>query len=426
MSEAIARLQQLQGEWDRLSTFVSQGQRSAQLDERLRALAVQLREAKKAAVPQLLQRQDFAAVNNREVAGNSGGASGGTLARGGARTPGLKASPGDVDVIIELRMPSVPTSLVRLFAMAGKPLVSVRLLNRGDRARRVSVATRVEGFSALAIETVTCLPNEHQAIDHFPTFFPEEVARLDEFCVASLSVEVTDVESGAGIWRRTVPIRLLARQTAVLFQLDPREGVYVDLRHTLGAWITPNARSVLELLRTAADFSNLHAMSGYQVDEAGVLEHVRAIYEALKAAEIVYINSVDAFGGVDGQFLQRVRTPTESLACKSANCIDGTVLMASLLEATGIEAGIVLVPGHAYLAWLKRKPPEQEGLAPELNDPKAHLDLWECLETTMIGSGTFEQAREHARDATSRFVEADLLELMSVAKLRKDNVTPLE
>lgn len=427
MSKAIARLQQLLSEWDRLSTFVSQGQRDAQVDERLRVLAVQLQEAKKSAAPQLRQRQDFAQVNEKDVSASSGGTNGGTLARGGNRMPGLKSSPAEVDVIIELRMPSVPTSLVRLFAMAATPLVSVRLLNRGDKVRRVSVATRVEGFSALAVETVTCPPNKHQAVDHFPTFFPEEVARLDEFCVASLSVEVADVESGAGILRRTVPIRLLARQTAVLYQLDPKEGAYRDLRHTLGAWITPNARSVLELLRTAANFSNLHAMSGYQVDEAGVLEHVRAIYEALKAAEIAYINSVDAFGGVDGQFLQRVRTPTESLACKSANCIDGTVLMASLLEATGIEAGIVLVPGHAYLAWLKRKPPEQEGLAPELDEPKGHLELWECLETTMIGSGTFEQAREHAREATSRFVDADLLEILSVAGIRKKhNVTPLE
>lgn len=429
MPNAVEELLRIQRKIDVLTRFlelpaqapVQQPTNVAAQDmaKQLEQLYEELAAAQQRAVPALKQRREFSTAVAAGSSGSRGGAGG---------LPSLKV-PGsaDVEMLVDLRMPSVATGLARLFALDRTPLLTVRLLNRGSKPRKLCVASSVEGFTAHALETVLCSPDEQQCVDQFPTFFPDAVARLDEFCVATVRVDVTDLDSGVTIACRTLPLRLLARQTAVLYQLDPQAGTYRDLRHTLGAWITPNARAVHELLRSAADLSSLKAMSGYQVDEAGVLEHVRAIFEALKAAKIVYVNSVDAFGGVEGQFLQRVRTPTESLACKSANCIDGTVLMASLLEATGIEAGVVLVPGHAYLAWLRHKPEGTHAeLCQELSNPGDHLERWEWLETTLIGTSSFEAACEHARHATERFRRAKLLTILPVATLRQRNVTPLE
>src|SRR4029077_11411867 len=81
-----------------------------------------------------------------------------------------------------------------------------------------------------------------------------------------------------------------------------------------------------------------------------------------------------------GQITQRTRLPRESLRHKSANCIDGTVLMASLLEAASLHPAIVLVPGHAFVGW-----ETWEG-----------SDEWDYLETTMIASHDFEAARERS------------------------------
>jgi len=55
--------------------------------------------------------------------------------------------------------------------------------------------------------------------------------------------------------------------------------------------------------------------------------------------------------------------------------------MASLLEAASLNPAIVLVPNHAFLAWQT-----QEGGRD-----------WDYLETTMIGTSTFEQACEKGR-----------------------------
>ena len=39
-----------------------------------------------------------------------------------------------------------------------------------------------------------------------------------------------------------------------------------------------------------------------------------------------------------------------------ANCVDGSVLMASILKKIGIKTSLVLVPGHCYLAFYSQEP----------------------------------------------------------------------
>ena len=42
----------------------------------------------------------------------------------------------------------------------------------------------------------------------------------------------------------------------------------------------------------------------------------------------------------------------DSINAKQANCVDGSVLMASILQKIGIEPFLVMVPGHCFLAYL--------------------------------------------------------------------------
>lgn len=46
---------------------------------------------------------------------------------------------------------------------------------------------------------------------------------------------------------------------------------------------------------------------------------------------------------------QRVRSIDQILSNKSANCLDGTLMLASVLQNFGYDCSIVLQPGHAYL-----------------------------------------------------------------------------
>jgi hypothetical protein len=48
-------------------------------------------------------------------------------------------------------------------------------------------------------------------------------------------------------------------------------------------------------------------------------------------------------------WIQRVRTLSQSLSDRSANCVDGSVLFASMLGAAGLDAALVRVPGHMFV-----------------------------------------------------------------------------
>jgi hypothetical protein len=234
---------------------------------------------------------------------------------------------------------------------------------------------------------------------------------------ATLHIRIRNLD-GAIEQHSTFPIWLLARTSAYLGVEDPATGEWIDFLPYLAAWVTPNRPEIMALLRRAAEIHPDRQIVGYQVDAAGVEAQVRAVFDALKDAEITYVNSVLAFGATEGTYMQRVRLPRESLEQKSANCIDGTLLMASLLEAASLNPGLVLVPGHAFLAWET----QQEG------------GEWDYLETTMIGSYDFDAAQRSGRHLAAR--QRSLAERtqddryfrrLSVADLRvRKAITPME
>jgi len=197
---------------------------------------------------------------------------------------------------------------------------------------------------------------------------------------------------------------------------DPKTGEWQDLGQYLGAFVTPNARELMTFLREAANFTPQKRLVGYQNDKTYVEPQVRGIFEALKrTAGITYVNSVISFSPDQGASNQRVRLPRESLADHQANCIDGTVLFASLMEGISLNPGLVLIPGHAFLAWQTWS---------EENAP------WRYLETTMIGSHTFEEAVKFAEAYAASYSQQNdprQFRRWSLRELRtRYGVTPME
>jgi hypothetical protein len=199
---------------------------------------------------------------------------------------------------------------------------------------------------------------------------------------------------------------------------DPADGSWRDLTRYFGAFVTPNDPAVMAFLRAAATRHPEGKLVGYQVNHAGVEAQVKAVYDALRQdAGITYVNSVIAFSPEDDTTaLQRVRRPAESLAHKEANCIDGVVLMAALLEAATMNAAIVVIKGHAFLAW----------------QPQASADAWDYVETTMLGSADFEPARDRARQMAAALEAAataandpSIFRRWPVRELRAQGIVPI-
>jgi hypothetical protein len=319
---------------------------------------------------------------------------------------------GDVSGIhatIALRMTHIPTAMVHVFDPNKNPLVSFELQNETKNDVRLLVRTHVEGYSAHAVQTIEIKKSDKSTVPLLPTFFADRLKDLHEATRATLHVEVNDLGNAGTKQRveehRTFRVWVLPKTTAILWQEDPSTGEDIDLTEHLVSWVTPNSPEVMAILRQAAGSTPGRSIVSYQ-DESEVEAQVHGIYDAVKAKELAYINSVAAVGAED-VFVQRVRLPRESLERRSANCIDGTVLLASVIEAASMQPGIVLIPGHAFLAWRKTE-----------NGP------WDFLETTMLGTHGFDDAVQVGR-LTYEEAEKDAT-ILDVATLRAKGYLPLE
>jgi len=321
-----------------------------------------------------------------------------------------------LDARTSLHMAQVPTSIYHLFTRETNPLVSCTIRNVAGRVRRLRIVSFLEGYSARAVDTVEFVGKV--TVTQLPTLFPDRLREVTELTSATLNVLVEDLDNGKVELHSTQSVPLLARTTAPLTVRDPSTGRWNDMTRVLGAFVTPNAPAVMSFLREVADHHPKHILTGYQVSEEDVQAQVEAIFAALKARDIIYVNSVIAFSPEEGTATQRVRLPRESLADREANCIDGTVLVASVLEALSLNPAIVVIPGHALVGW----------------ETWSGSNRWRYLETTMIGSHTFAEACAAAEEMARRYQWIDeetgiepRFRRWELRRLRtKEGLTPME
>lgn len=80
-------------------------------------------------------------------------------------------------------------------------------------------------------------------------------------------------------------------------------------------------------------------------DEA--IEALGRIYYGLRDAGYKYVTEPDSFWTEESA--QHVQFPRETMAHRGGNCVDLSVLFASMLEAVGVKTYLTLSPGHCQL-----------------------------------------------------------------------------
>ena len=282
-------------------------------------------------------------------------------------------------------MAQVPTAIYHLMTKDRDPLVSGSISNQSEKPiRRLRVTSRIEEYSVAAIDTLEVHQNVPLPFNQLPTLLPGRAATVAELSRGTVSVMVEDLDrEGTGVeLHRTEPVWLLAHTTAPFAVKDPQTGGWRDMTAYFGAFVTPNDPAVMGFLTKVRDAHPEHALVGYQLGAAGVETQVEAVFTALKASNVSYVNSTTAFAPEEGTVVQRVRLPAETIATDNANCIDGTVLVVSILEAMSLNAAIVTMPGHAIVAWETNK----------------GAGTWDYFDTTLIRSADFGAARQRGQD----------------------------
>lgn len=320
-----------------------------------------------------------------------------------ARDEGRRPAGGGVartaDVTATLLWPSYPTAFAQVREGDFASLVRFEVKTSGSA--RLRLVSRIEGYTATAVTTITVKAGAEETVEHRPTFFPAAVSPLRDPVLATLHVEVHELgqDSQALVEHNTLPVQLLPPTTALLSRTksDPDS---LELKDYLACWVTGNSEAVHDLLREAAE--NLPI--GGSADPLTVRQQVSAIFEAVRARELRYVSTVRT-QGVDGYFSQRIRFPAECLVARSANCIDGAVLFASLLEAASIDAAIVVVPHHALVAWRAERT----------------TGSWCPIETTMVNSHSFEEACHQG----NYYLAGPKVQIADVRQARERGILPM-
>ena len=105
-------------------------------------------------------------------------------------------------------------------------------------------------------------------------------------------------------------------------------------------------------------------------------------------------------------YTQRVRTLDDALESSQINCVDGSVLLASLLKAININPILVRIPGHMFVGYYTDKTHTDMNFLETTMIGDVNLDDFfpdEKLDSTMVGKSqnqmsklTFEKSKEYA------------------------------
>jgi hypothetical protein len=198
------------------------------------------------------------------------------------------------------------------------------VVNHTDQTQSVTLRISVPNLTDSQTTTLTVPPSTAMTVDFAPPLLPKAEG-LNKQVFGWLVLEVN------GQKHLPLPVQFLPEDE---FPLDPRLYPY------LIAWVTSDDPKVGDFAREA--LKNLEPDQDPQ-------RKAKALWDALQEAGFRY---KEARPG-STRWSQRIRLPTDALEEKGGNCIESAILMASLLEAVGIEPLVIVIPEekHAMVGW---------------------------------------------------------------------------
>jgi len=199
---------------------------------------------------------------------------------------------------------------------------------------------------------------------------------------ANLKIKVTiDGEVIADI-NETVILRSV-NDCPFYVKLDDEGEDVEDISVTFAAYVNENHPWIDGLLKEALDSVKdqelLNGFTGYQSgSQDEVMAQVFAVWNALQRRGIKY-SDVSTSSPSKFVYSQTVRFLDDTVKATQANCVDGSVLMASILRRIGLDAYLVMVPGHCFLAF---------------SDGDEENPTIFGLETTLLGSDNLKPVTE--------------------------------
>lgn len=225
----------------------------------------------------------------------------------------------------------------------------------------IKVSVQCDGFAETS-EFVGILSTEGTKYRVFPKM-RYKFEKLSQYRQATPSSVTYRVQLGDEVpEEKTVTITMRSINDCP-FMLVDGENV-VDMNFCFAAYVNEQHPFVDKLLREALDIGVVESFTGYQSDDPNqVIAQVYAIWDLMANRDVRY-SSITATAALSRNTRsQHVRLLEETINNTQANCVDGTVLFASILRKIGIDSALVVTKDHCYLAfWADKKHERLYGL----------------------------------------------------------------
>ncbi|HTJ11253.1 MAG TPA: hypothetical protein VL547_04490 [Dinghuibacter sp.] len=194
-----------------------------------------------------------------------------------------------------------------------------------------------------------------------------------------------------------------------------------EISATLAAYVNEENPQIDKILEEGLQKKWVAHWDGYQEGKEGIDRQVKAVWKLLSERGIHYSDITGATTNTSNTFTSQIVRPfCVALADKQANCVEGTILFASILKRIGLRPVMVLKPGHCFLAY--RVADDDNG------------DL-QYLETTIIGELKGEPSEKDYEDNYLKALTTGSSEINAAAKneiylidvtaSRMQNITPI-
>ena len=117
------------------------------------------------------------------------------------------------------------------------------------------------------------------------------------------------------------------------------------------AYVNENHPMLEKVLQEALETKIVGAFRVTTHEHDETLKQVFALWSALQKRGLQYSSATTTPGGSETVQSQYIRFVDQSLTNTQANCVDGSVLFASLLRKISIEPFLVTIPGHMYVGF---------------------------------------------------------------------------
>ncbi len=225
--------------------------------------------------------------------------------------------------------------------------VGVKVVSPSDGAR-VRVVASIDGIARDG-EIEAVLPERGKQYILIPALRYDYPALLRMVQPSTTTVQYQVFLDGVQVANESRPVRVRSVNDAPIatFEGGKQTGQY---EYMFAAYVNENNPAIEYILRGALQLPQpvVRSFEGYAGD---VMAQVFAVWYFLQRSGFAYTTITTPSSMGQGVVSQHVRFIDDSIRVRQSNCIDGTVLFASILRKIGIDPAIVLIPGHAFLGF---------------------------------------------------------------------------